>query len=70
MKISRQTSAKLVQARKQLFHSRFFTDFKGPGTDQVKIDFFALFQIKRLHQTGRKPYRQRITPFLNLHDWP
>lgn len=45
MKVGRQTSAKLVQARKQLFFGRLLAHLKGPGTNQVKIDFFVHFQI-------------------------
>ena len=63
MKICRQSATKLVQARQQLRHRRFFDDFKRSGTDQVKVNFFAFFQIERLHQARRKPDRQGVAPF-------
>lgn len=54
MEVSRQTPAELAQARKQLSCALLFGDLEGSGSNKVKIDFFALFQIKRPHQGGRK----------------
>jgi len=43
------TAAKLVQSRQQLSHGWFFDDFKRPMANQVQVNFFSFFQVKRLH---------------------
>ncbi len=63
MKIWRQPATKLVQPRQQFMYRRLFGNFKRPGADKVKVNLFAFFQIECLHQAGRKPDRQRVSPF-------
>ena len=56
-----------LQAFKQRTYRRFLFDLKRALTGKVKFNFFAFFELKRIHNAGRNPDSQGVAPFRNMH---
>lgn len=70
LEIGGQATAKGTKPLQQLFASGFACNAELPGVRDMDFDLIALLEFKRFDHGSRKPARETVSPFCDLHAGP